>query len=296
MSITIANNLKHHVSTKLKRYIKAWRIVRTDNRKYFFTDNPTPVTTQVDGLDLRVTFTPGGFNSTAVQSENELVPSDAEYQGAIDSQIISDGDLRAGLFDEAIITEYILDWQFPFARPVFTHKYFIDGVQWTGESWKAEVSGLGRFLQVPIGTIYSNTCRHKLGSQVSDADAGACEVDLPAFAGTQIDRVVTTVTNRETFAATAIVTQVDDFYNFGLVKFNTGANAGLEFEIRDWTNTGRVLDLQIPVPFNITVGDEFDLEPGCDKTTLDCDGRYSNLPNFGGFIFLPGEDAIMRTP
>jgi uncharacterized phage protein (TIGR02218 family) len=47
---------------------------------------------------------------------------------------------------------------------------------------------------------------------------------------------------------------------------------------------------------NFTAGALFALEPGCDKLRTTCRDKFSNINNFGGFPFVPGQDAMFDTP
>ena len=37
----------------------------------------------------------------------------------------------------------------------------------------------------------------------------------------------------------------------------------------------------------VTVGDGFELLPGCDHTLATCQGTFNNLSRFGGFPYIP---------
>lgn len=40
---------------------------------------------------------------------------------------------------------------------------------------------------------------------------------------------------------------------------------------------------------DLEVGLDIALFPGCDRTPATCDTKFSNIPNYGGFTFMPGE-------
>lgn len=99
------------------------------------------------------------------------------------------------------------------------------------------------------------------------------------------------------------------WFNDGLITFTSGANSGFSFEIKSWD--GINLTLFTPLPFALTVGDSFKIEPGCDKTptTTGClkfqgyssDGFQTiiaptNILNFRGEPFIPGTDLQLQYP
>ncbi len=57
------------------------------------------------------------------------------------------------------------------------------------------------------------------------------------------------------------------------------------------------LALTLSQPFQgITNGTTVTVSPGCDHTTATCSGVYSNLPNYGGFPFIPTKNPFDGSP
>lgn len=82
------------------------------------------------------------------------------------------------------------------------------------------------------------------------------------------------------------------YFDYGLITFDTGANAGLSMEVKAYT-TGQIV-LQLPMPHPVEVGDTYTLIAGCDKSMATCRDRFSNLVNFRGEPYLPGLDKIVQ--
>jgi uncharacterized phage protein (TIGR02218 family) len=87
----------------------------------------------------------------------------------------------------------------------------------------------------------------------------------------------------------------NDYYNDGKVTWLTGNNAGLISDIKDYTEEDGVLRLFTGTPYDIEVGDTFDLIPGCDGRFVTC-SQYGNKDNFGGAHLMPGADDVLLTP
>lgn len=86
------------------------------------------------------------------------------------------------------------------------------------------------------------------------------------------------------------------FFTAGKITWTTGANTGLSKEIKSFVAGGSIL-LQEAMPYPIVIGDQFTIWSGCMKRyTEDCVGKFSNGPNFRGFPFIPGIDAVLRGP
>ncbi len=89
----------------------------------------------------------------------------------------------------------------------------------------------------------------------------------------------------------------DDWYTHGLVTFLTGENANARrIEVRRWVNSSRTLELFLPMNFPIAVGDVFEVYVGCAKPVLDCRDKFDNVVNYRGEPYIPGNDALFRTP
>jgi hypothetical protein len=90
------------------------------------------------------------------------------------------------------------------------------------------------------------------------------------------------------------VTDVDGYYDGGLLVWETGPNAGRSQEIKSWA--AGVLNL-FQRPTSIPqVGDRFTIHPGCDKTRSTCSTKFSNILNFRGEPDVPGQDKYYTGP
>lgn len=89
---------------------------------------------------------------------------------------------------------------------------------------------------------------------------------------------------------------VDDWFNGGGLIFESGDNAGFAIEIRDWVQSTSRVDIFLPAPFPVQVGDKIRLYPGCDKRSETCFARFANILNFRGEPFVPGQDEIANYP
>ena len=54
------------------------------------------------------------------------------------------------------------------------------------------------------------------------------------------------------------------------------------------------VNLFLPMPFDLQIGDTFNLAPGCDKTIPVCRDNYDNIINYRGEPYLPGEDILFQ--
>jgi uncharacterized phage protein (TIGR02218 family) len=73
----------------------------------------------------------------------------------------------------------------------------------------------------------------------------------------------------------------------------SGANSGISMEVKEYTQ-GRMI-LALPMPNAITIGDNYTIQRGCDKTLTTCRDVFSNVVNFRGEPHVPGIDKMLET-
>lgn len=90
-----------------------------------------------------------------------------------------------------------------------------------------------------------------------------------------------------------------DSMNGGVVVWESGANAGISMEMRDFTQSGatQVIELFLDLPFDISVTDKGRVYRGCNKRLIeDCRDIFDNTVNFRGEPYVPGQDALFSYP
>ncbi len=109
---------------------------------------------------------------------------------------------------------------------------------------------------------------------------------------------VDSVTDRKQFADSTLndAATADDYFKYGLLTWTVGLNAGLQSEIKSYTQSTGELVLWTSMPYTIATSDEFVVEAGCDKARATCRDKFANLVNFQGFPWVAGRDAMFQTP
>lgn len=89
----------------------------------------------------------------------------------------------------------------------------------------------------------------------------------------------------------------DGWFKAGHLKWTSGLNSGVSMEVKSWNSTTREIVLFLEMPFEIVLGDQFDIYPGCQKRVVeDCKTKFDNVANFRGEPYVPGRDAILKVP
>lgn len=155
--------------------------------------------------------------------------------------------------------------------------------------------------------------------------AGVTDTTLPTYDTTVGDATVdgtATFIAREAFTRHATVDAVTDRANFtltvtesravdgwfadGVITVESGANLGKSIEVKQWTDTGNVVQTFLPFGFDLAPGDQLRISPGCDKTQPTCLAKFviagslnlanGNVKNFRGEPSVPIEETLqMKT-
>ncbi|MBA4132087.1 MAG: beta-tubulin [Hyphomicrobium sp.] len=269
-----------HLETGTTTLCWCWRLTRRDGVKQGFTDHDRDL--QFDATTFEAA---AGFEASEVRESLGLAVDNLEITGALSSAALEDADLEAGLYDDAEVEIFRVNWT-DVAQRVLMRSGTLGEVKRAGGAFSAEVRGLSHYLQQPKGRLFQYTCDADLG----DARCGVALAGS-AFTGSG---VVTAVTSERVFAASGLDSFGADWFTRGLVTFASGAAAGQKIEVRRHTRNGSVVafDLWQPVRAPLTAGMTFTVTAGCDKTHTTCRAKFSNIANFRGFPHMPGNDYL----
>lgn len=118
---------------------------------------------------------------------------------------------------------------------------------------------------------------------------------------------VGTVTDRRVFRINVTEPRAaDGWFSLGRILFESGPNAGLSMEVKDWVQSTGQVTLFLPMPFTPVTGNVLTIRPGCDRTRPTCASKFAiaasvdfadgNILNFRGEPDLPGSDFTLTYP
>lgn len=280
----------HHHAT-------CWKLTRTDGTVYRYTDHDKTLTL-LDGYN----YVPGGgIDSTARSAEVGLKERNVTVRGFISADAFTTDDFRAGRWDNAQADEYVVDHRYPDIGYIRHDRYWFTLVPNFGsELWEAELTGLAARLAQTVGDVFTRNCRHDLGDAFDDANAVGCHYNVngSAIFNEEVDSV--SVPNpRRIFTVVNGTAPAAGTFDYGRVKCTSGANVGLEFEIREHTEPGasqHTIELETETYFDIEDGDLFHIFVGCNGTVTTCKALGQYPDNYGGFPFMPGPDKALQAP
>jgi len=251
------------------------------------------------------------MDAGSVRKESGLEDQGRDVHAIISSSAITANDLRAGLFRNAEITEYVVDWRFPFFGPLQTNVYWIQQTEWDGDELTAEIAGSEARLRNEAGNSYGLECKWDLGAAYGQSYAG-CKVDLTAYTAYNLEvgyNYGYVIEPRRswhlTYLTTGEVWDEDDFFSLGRVYWTSGANRGLWMDVKRHTRIDSndwEIELMFDMPFDIEDDAQFNIQPGCNKISGifnsegHCKNRYSALAYFSSFPYMPGTDKMLQRP
>lgn len=253
-----------------------WRIERRDGVTIGLTDHDRDL--DLDGLIHRAA---PGITPSAIKRSDGIDADTMDVTGALTSEAITEADLIAGRWDGARVTLFAVDWTGGPERIVLGAGT-IGAVETRDDGFTAELRGAGAALDRPVVEQTSPGCRAELGDR-------RCRV---ALAGRR--RIVRVTASDGAVLRVDAAEPGSNSYGFGLLRWLSGANCGLESAIL--FSSGATVTLRTPPPFAIAEGARAELIEGCDKTLATCAGRFGNAANFRGEPYLPGVDLLTRYP
>jgi uncharacterized phage protein (TIGR02218 family) len=273
--------LQSHLDTGTTTLAWCWRVTRNDGTHLGFTDHDRDL-----AFDGTVFEAATGFTASEIKDALGLSVDNLEVSSALKSDRLSEDDLAAGLYDDAAVEIWRVNWTDTEQR-LLMRSGSLGEVRRSGSAFTAEVRGLAHYLQQPKGRLYQSGC---------DADLGdaRCGIDLanPAFRGTG---TVLAGASPRLFAASGLAAFTAGWLTRGLVTFTSGANAGRAQEVKRHTLSGSdaTIELWQPMASAIAPGDAFTITAGCDKQFSTCKAKFANAPNFRGFPHMPGPDYVL---
>lgn len=278
--------LAAHLEGEVTTLATCWKVTRTDGVVLGFTDHDRDLV--VDGLSYRAS---SGFRRTAIRSSASMAVDNLDLEAVLDSEAITDADLRAGRYDRAEVEVFLINWADPAMGVLRLRRGWLGDVTIRDHMAVAELRGLMQALTRQAVELYTPECRADLGDH-------RCKVELGPY--TRKARVVE-VQDRRSFTIELLEGQdplepAAGYYDGGVLTWLSGANLGLRMEIRALDAATGALTLFLPMAFQIAADDQVSFYPGCDKRLETCIHKFDNVLEFRGEPFVPGQDELYRYP
>lgn len=287
--------MKSHLVKDCTTICRLYKITRTDGTIYTFTDHDK----NIDTSNYQSYLDDGGyiyeaavgFSPTASENKSDLSVDNQEATCFIDSETITERDLRYGLWDAAEVEIRVVNWSDLTNGEVKVRKGSLGNATIKNGVLTSELLGLTNKLQILLGRSYGTPCDAELGDS-------RCKATVPVETAHLNANPSVGINDPHHITPYSGLTGAAGYYNDGIITFPNGSiggpNAGLSFQIKSWD--GITLTLDLPLFATPTDGDEFLISPGCGHNVFDCFNKFNNLDNHRGFPTIPGQDSILNYP
>lgn len=282
---TLPADFQAHLDSGTTTLAWCWRLQRRDGAVFGFTDHDRPLTFAGTNFEPET-----GFAASEIRSLGDLSVDAQDVQGALRSDRITETDIADGLWDNAAVEVWLVNWQ-AISQRVLMRRGSIGEIRRGRYAFTAEVRALAHLLNQPVGRTFQYFCDATLGD-------ARCGVNLTSALYRGTGAVTATIGDRRFSVATGLGAFASGWFDFGVVEWTSGANAGRRAEVASHTlasGTATITLIEAPVR-PILPGDAFAITAGCDKRHATCRDRFGNAINFRGFPSIPGDDLVTRYP
>jgi hypothetical protein len=187
---SISSQLATHLGLDSTTVCMLWKVTRKDDTIMGFTDHDTDI------VFRGVTYVANtGILPTATANNSDLSVDNLEVTAFLDSDSISDTDIRAGLYDFADVEIRLVNFMDLTQNELKLRKGTLGQIKMVNGMFTAELRGLTQRLSTAIGQTYGPACRADLGDT-------RCAVNIAALRQTTS---VNSVINSHTFTVDSSV-------------------------------------------------------------------------------------------
>ncbi len=239
-----------HLQTGATTTCRAWRVTRKDGLVLGFTDHDLDLEFEDTVFRANSGLTPG-----MLQQSSGLAVDNTEVVGALSDGSITETDLRAGRFDGAAVTTWLLNWKNPEERMIRFRGHFGE-IQIAGGTFRVELRGLSDVLNQVRARVYQPSCSAVLGD-------GECRVDLGS-ASYSVETVIKSVGNPGEYFLPSQPGFSEGWFMWGKAQVLSGRAIGLVAAIRFDEERDGLRRIELMSNFDLVpeVGDDIRLLAG----------------------------------
>jgi uncharacterized phage protein (TIGR02218 family) len=277
-----SSQMLDHLASNMTTLCEIWKMVARDGTIAAFAAHTR------DLVFNGVTYTAGPFEPTTTTQLISLQPNSAQLNGVFNS-LITEVDVRGGRWKSARITKEIVNYMDLTMGSVQKQVGRAGSFGINGQKFNVEFWSLIKLLDQQIGDLTSPVDRNR---KIDDLG-----IDVSTFT---FSATVTAVTDRRTFTVNYNQPSAN-YFQYGLVKWLTGLNSstfGMEIKSSTTSSSSTIIVLQLPMPYNVQVGDTLNLVAGYNATRDMARDRYgaTAILNFSGEPDIPGLSTLITYP
>lgn len=284
-------NLTAHLQQATTKMALCFRVTRYDGTKHCFTSHDQNLTIGGDVYRSDISFT-----ASQGQVKAGLSVDNAELAMPLATGGITKADVLAGLFYRAELDVFWCNWDDLTMGVMYEAKTWFLGKATLKENRVTfEVRSLSSLLASSVIDVITPDCPYQFG--LDDGYRSFCPANIGESAGAYettgtVESVDGTEPQRIFTDASFADSGSDELYEYGVVRWDTGNNAGYQMEVETCSAVGEIT-LLLNMPFDIEVGDTFTIWKGCDKTFDTCKA-FGFGDDFGGYPNVPSQDEALQ--
>ena len=175
MAKNVSAAFQTHIDGEATTLATLWRVTRTDDEQFFFTDHDREVRINVDDVtdtdNDQSYVAETGFTRSSIVNTADLSVDNMNIESLLDASGVLERDVRAGLWDFAEIEVFMVNWDDHTDGVMQLRRGYLGEISIRDEIYFAELRGLIQILQQNVGNIYTPGCRATHGDP-------ACGFDL----------------------------------------------------------------------------------------------------------------------
>lgn len=275
----INNNLLDSLKQENPTITKCLKITLNNEKILAFTEFSEDLT-----INNIVFKSSSGFKENKNQQYSDITTSEEEILLFVDDDNIKKEDVLTGLFDNAKVEVFYMDYKNLEYGKISIINGFISKINFVDDKIYFNISGILSLLEKTIGETYSPLCR-----------AGFCDkrcslnLENYTFFG-EISEIISAtefISNSKD-----IINKETNYFKYGLITFKTGKNKDKKIEVKQ-SNTSNIV-INTKLFYNPEIGDTFEIVAGCDKKFSTCIERFNNAINFRGEPNLPRTTKVYK--
>lgn len=173
----LPDGLQAHLDGGATTLCWCWMLTRADGAVQGFTDHDRDLS--FCGVSYQAA---SGFTASEVQSSLGLTVDNLTLAGALSAASLNEADLAAGLYDNAAIAIWRVNWA-DVAQRVLMRSGTLGEVTRSGGAFAAEIRGLAQALNQPVGRAFGHLCDADLGDGRCGLSIAATEASQRGWAG-----------------------------------------------------------------------------------------------------------------
>lgn len=254
-------------------------------------------------LDQDVTFdslvyhADPGLGATEMVSVLTYAVDNLEVAGALSDELVTQDDVIAGYYDDAVYTIFLIDYEAPQYGDMILQKGTLGRADILDEKFTFSLRSQSQKLQQVVGELTKPICRADIFDSRCKLNAAGNHPTL-GIPYTYANKTVSQVLSRFSFKVVISgVTIPAGYFETGLLVWGAGSNNLQKSEVKTHTVSGttHTITLQEPARSAFTVGDVLTVRKGCKKRLADC-FDVLNVVNRRAEDYLPGYIETLRRP